>query len=339
MLVEGNLRFVVKEARKFQGMGLDLLDLISEGNLGLIEAAKRFDPERENKFLTYASWWVRQAIFHALAEHGSKIRLPQKVAGHLVQLNRITHRLGQDLGRVPTVQDIVDASHFSAEEVERLQLLQQTTSTVSTEQGMGESDLTLGDSLEQTIEPSPMDTMDQESFLDQVRLSLGLLEREGAPDHRPALRPGRHGPHDPGAHRPVLRPAHQPGAGAPDRGAGLHEDPRPAPGAAGPVPEGGPFVKGQAGLPPVRGAGRGAGSRSGPAGPALRLRRARRRPSAVLEGIPPRYRGGQPGSLLGVVEDPAPQGEARGGPGQRAPAAGARRTRPPCPRSCAPSWT
>ena len=58
MLVEGNLRFVVKEARKFQGMGLDLLDLISEGNLGLIEAAKRFDPERENKFLTYASWWV-----------------------------------------------------------------------------------------------------------------------------------------------------------------------------------------------------------------------------------------------------------------------------------------
>jgi RNA polymerase primary sigma factor len=156
-------------------MGLDLLDLISEGNLGLIEAAKRFDPERENKFLTYASWWVRQAIFHALAEHGSKIRLPQKVAGHLVQLNRIAHRLGQDLGRVPTVQDIVDASHFTAEEVERLQLLQQTTATVSTEQGMGESDLTLGDSLEQSIEPSPMDTMDQESFLDQVRLSLALL--------------------------------------------------------------------------------------------------------------------------------------------------------------------
>lgn len=174
-LVEGNLRFVVKEARKFQGMGLDLLDLISEGNLGLIEAAKRFDPTRENKFLTYASWWVRQAIFHALAEHGSKIRLPQKVAGHLVQLSRITNRLSQELGRPPQVQEIVALSHFSREEVERLQLLQQTTCTVSTEQGVGESDLTLGDSLEQTTEPSPLETLDQESFLDQVRLSLAIL--------------------------------------------------------------------------------------------------------------------------------------------------------------------
>ena len=177
-LVEGNLRFVVKEARKFEGMGLDLLDLISEGNLGLIEAAKRFDPERENKFLTYASWWVRQAIFHALAEHGSKIRLPQKVAGHLVQLNRIAHRLGQDLGRVPTVQDIVDASNFSSEEVERLQLLQQTTSTVSTEQGMGETDLTVGDSLEQEVEPSAMAILDQEAFHQQMQAVLDSLSEK-----------------------------------------------------------------------------------------------------------------------------------------------------------------
>ncbi len=177
-LVEGNLRFVVKEARKFQGMGLDLLDLISEGNLGLIEAAKRFDPGRENKFLTYASWWVRQAIFHALAEHGNKIRLPQKVAGHLIQLNRIIHRLGQELGRPPQTSEIVAASDFTQEEVERLLLLQQTTATVSTESGVGESDLTLGDSLEQNIEPSAMEIMDQESFLNQVRLSLAMLSEK-----------------------------------------------------------------------------------------------------------------------------------------------------------------
>ena len=179
MLVEGNLRFVVKEARKFQGMGLDLLDLISEGNLGLIEAAKRFDPERENKFLTYASWWVRQAIFHALAEHGSKIRLPQKVAGHLVQLNRIMRRLGQELGRTPTTAEIVAANPaFTPEEVERLLVLQQTTSIVSTEQGVGDSELTLGDSLEQNIEPSPMEAIDLESFLDQMRQGLDMLNEK-----------------------------------------------------------------------------------------------------------------------------------------------------------------
>ena len=175
MLVEGNLRFVVKEARKFEGMGLDLLDLISEGNLGLIEAAKRFDPERQNKFLTYASWWVRQAIFHALAEHGNKIRLPQKVAGHLVQLNRVTQKLSQTLGRPPLLQEIAEASGLSIEEVEKRQLLQQTTSTVSTEQGLGDSDLTVGDSLEQAVEPSAMHTMDQESFLEQIEECLASL--------------------------------------------------------------------------------------------------------------------------------------------------------------------
>lgn len=178
-LVEGNLRFVVKEARKFEGMGLDLLDLISEGNLGLIEAAKRFDPERQNKFLTYASWWVRQAIFHALAEHGSKIRLPQKVAGHLVHLNRVTQRLSQALGRTPMVQEIAEAAEIPVEEVERLQLLQQTTSTVSTEQGLGDSDLTVGDSLEQEVEPSAMVILDQEAFLEQIESSLAsLTEKE-----------------------------------------------------------------------------------------------------------------------------------------------------------------
>ena len=193
-LVEGNLRFVVKEARKFEGMGLDLLDLISEGNLGLIEAAKRFDPTRENKFLTYASWWVRQSIFHALAEHGSKIRLPQKVAGHLVQLNRLTQKLTQDLGRTPNLMEIALAANLSEEEVERLQLLQQTTTTVSTEQGLGDTDLTVGDSLEQEVEPSAMATLDQEAFHAQIEASLeSLSEKErliickhfGLHDHEP----------------------------------------------------------------------------------------------------------------------------------------------------------
>ena len=177
-LVEGNLRFVVKEAMKFQGKGLDLIDLISEGNLGLIEAAKRFDPERENKFLTYAVWWVRQSIFRALAEYGNRIRLPQKLAGQLALLNRVTCRVENELGRAPTIQELADASHFPAQEIERLLLLKRTTIPLSTEQLLGDSGLTLGDRMEQTIQPSAMEVMDQEAFLDQFRMTLAQLQEK-----------------------------------------------------------------------------------------------------------------------------------------------------------------
>jgi RNA polymerase primary sigma factor len=100
------------------------------------------------------------------------------VAGHLVQLNRVTQRLSQELGRTPLQQEIADAAHLSLEEVERLQLLQQTTSTVSTEQGLGDSDLTVGDSLEQEVEPSAMHTLNQEAFLEQIEASLASLSEK-----------------------------------------------------------------------------------------------------------------------------------------------------------------
>lgn len=177
-LVTGNLRFVVKEAWKFQGMGLDLVDLISEGNLGLIEAAKRYDPERDNKFITYANWWVRQSLFHALAEYSNRIRLPQKVAGQLGRIRRLTARLEQDLGREPIVQDLVEASQLPVDEVEWIQRLQLTMTPVSTELMLGDSDLTLGDLIEQTTQPSPLDTLEQESFLNQLQQSLDLLQEK-----------------------------------------------------------------------------------------------------------------------------------------------------------------
>ncbi len=177
-LVEGNLRYVVKEARKFRGMGLDLVDLISEGNLGLIEAAKRYDPERDNKFLTYANWWVRQSIFNALAEGGNRIRLPQKVAGQLRKIRRLATQIEQNLGREPIVQDLVEASQLPVEEVEWIQRLQQTMTPVSTDLVVGESDLTLGELLEQTTQPSPLDTLEQESFLNQLRRTLDMLQEK-----------------------------------------------------------------------------------------------------------------------------------------------------------------
>jgi RNA polymerase primary sigma factor len=178
MLVEGNLRFVVKVALKFKGRGLDLIDLISEGNLGLIEAAKRFDPERGNKFLTYAVWWVRQAMFNGLTQHGNRMRLPAKVVGQITQLNRIGRQLERDLGRAPAIEDFVKASNFTEDEVKRLKIYQQTVTPVSTEQRFADSDFSLLDQIEQNIEPSAMYALDQECFLDQVRLSLRVLKEK-----------------------------------------------------------------------------------------------------------------------------------------------------------------
>ena len=123
-LVLGNLRYVIREARKFPRNGMGIGDLVSEGNLGLIEGAKRFDPNRENRFLTYASWWVRQSIFRALAEFGNGIRVPQKVAGTLLQLRRLTARLERDLGRTPTEEDVLRSGAYTHSELHHLNRLE-----------------------------------------------------------------------------------------------------------------------------------------------------------------------------------------------------------------------
>lgn len=177
-LVEGNYRFVIREARKFRGLGLDILDLVSEGNLGLIEAAKRFDPFRENRFLTYASWWIRQAFFHALAEHGSRIRLPQKVSRQLLQLNRLTAALSEEFNRPPTVAEIVERGRFTAEEVDRLQELAYYSEGFGSGSDAWEPAGIDPDSLEQDVEPPAGSILDQESFLEQVKASLAALSQK-----------------------------------------------------------------------------------------------------------------------------------------------------------------
>jgi RNA polymerase primary sigma factor len=120
-MVEANLRFVVSFAKRYRGAGLSFLDLINEGNLGLIEAAKRFDPGRKVKFVTYAVWWIRQSIISAIAEKGGSFRLPQKQANLLYKLGKNVSDLALKLQRNPTADEIADRMNISEDEVLFLQ--------------------------------------------------------------------------------------------------------------------------------------------------------------------------------------------------------------------------
>jgi len=174
-LVESNLRFVVSYAKRYRGLGLSFLDLIHEGNLGLIEAAKRFDPERNVKFISYAVWWVRQAIFHALSEHTRVFRLPQKMSGHVSRVGNARERLALELERSPTTAEVAKETDLSEEEVETLLRVAGEDLSLSTSVGE-EGNVELGDTLEQdTIPPVELQLI-RSSFIEQIQAMVADLE-------------------------------------------------------------------------------------------------------------------------------------------------------------------
>jgi RNA polymerase primary sigma factor len=170
-LVEANLRFVVSYAKRYRGLGLSFLDLIHEGTLGLIEAAKRFDPERNVKFISYAVWWVRQAIFHALSEHTRVFRLPQKLSGQISKVGNARQRLTTELNRSPTNEEVAEKTSLSLQEVE--ELLKVAGDDLSLSSAVGEDGtLELGDTLEQETIPSVELELMKSSFEAQIRRAM-----------------------------------------------------------------------------------------------------------------------------------------------------------------------
>jgi RNA polymerase primary sigma factor len=119
-LVEANLRFVVSIAKKYSGRRVALLDLINEGNIGLMEAAKRFDPDRGVKFISYAVWWIRQAIVQALADQGRVVRLPLKQAGLLYKISEKLKELTNKLGREPSMAEVAQAMDMKQKDIEAI---------------------------------------------------------------------------------------------------------------------------------------------------------------------------------------------------------------------------
>lgn len=177
-MIEANLRFVVVYVKKYRGMGLGLPDLINEGNLGLIEAAKRFDPNRNVKFISYAVWWIRQAVIHALTQYSRIYHIPQKVSDQISEMKRTDSQLKKELGREPTREEIARRMRITSEDVEDMEILAEKKISLSDK--YFDEDVEVGDRIKDTLSPSVEYQIIKNSVQDQIRQLLEELDEKEA---------------------------------------------------------------------------------------------------------------------------------------------------------------
>ncbi len=177
-LIESNLKFVVSYVKKYRGMGLSMLDLINEGNVGLIEAAKRFDPTRNVRFISYAVWWIRQAIIHALSRYSHIYNIPQKLSDQISLMKRRTAKLKIELGRDPTREEIAGAMGIPQEDVEELQMLEGRNLSLSDK--YFDDDFEVEDRISDEDAPSVEYQFIKSAIEEQIRLILKELDEKEA---------------------------------------------------------------------------------------------------------------------------------------------------------------
>lgn len=178
-LIKSNLRFVVSVSKQYQNQGLSLGDLINEGNLGLIKAAKRFDETRGFKFISYAVWWIRQSILQALAEQSRIVRLPLNRVGALNKIGKVYSNLEQEFEREPTPQEL--AQELNMDETDVAEVLTISGKHISFDAPFAQSDEnSLLDIIENYHEPTPDDELNTQSLKIEINIALAYLTEKEA---------------------------------------------------------------------------------------------------------------------------------------------------------------